>query len=1021
MASKKIAGITIEIDGKTSKLENALKGVNKTLGSTQTSLKDVNKLLKLDPKNTELLQQKQEYLSKAISDTEAKLKTEKEALAQMKANSTTDEVTEEQKALEREIEATEQDLKGLKDQYTDFGSVASQKLQVVGEKFKEVGKKMTDTGKTLTKKVTTPIVGIGTAAVKVAADFDEQMTKVGAIAGSTGEEMDTLRSKAREMGAKTKFSATEAGEAMEYMGMAGWKSGDMIDGLEGIMNLAAASGEDLGTASDIVTDALTAFGLSAKDSGHFADILATASTNANTNVSMMGETFKYAAPVAGALGYSAEDTAVAIGLMANAGIKASQAGTSLRGILTNMAKPTKDSAAAMERLGISLTNDQGEMYSFREIMDQMRASFGEINMPVEEFNAQVAELDQMLADGTITQSKYDKALEELTLQAYGAEGAEKARTAAMLAGKNGMSGLLAIVNASEEDYRKLTEAVDGCSETFVKTTDGSVMPMAQALQEGKKWTDEFNGSTEAMASTMQDNLNGQLTILKSQLEEAAISIGEALMPSVRDIVSKFQEWVDKFNSLSPATKDLIIKIGLVAAAVGPLLIAVGSISTGIGSVINLISGGSGLIKTIAGGGGLVTSLGGLATAAAPFLAGGAIVAGVIAGCVVIYKNWDTLKAGAKAMVDGVKKGWDTLKTNTVKTFNAIKTNTVKAFNTAKQNVTKAASNITSTVSKKFTQAKNKATAAFSSMQSSVRAKFAGLQSNVTAGAGKILSTITTKFNAAKSKGSAAFNSMTQTVKSKYNAMKNTVVSQTTALSTKFTTTFNTMKSKATTAFSTMASTIQTKFNAAKQKINAASASIGTTLSTKVNAAKNTAAKAFGSLSTTVSNKMTAMRNSVTKSAEAIASKIKNKLGGGFDSVASSFQNLKNKLSNFHFNFPKFKMPHFTLEYGEKEFFGQKFRWPKGFKVSWYKKAYDNPVMFTRPTVLQTPYGAKGFGDGRGGEIVLSEQKLREIAGGGATYNINVYGAPGQNVNELADAVQRRLVALQNQRKAAGLA
>ena len=207
-------------------------------------------------------------------------------------------------------------------------------LQAAGDKLKEVGGKITDVGKDMSMKVTAPIVGVATAAVKVAADFEAQMSKVKAISGATGQEFDDLQAKAREMGAKTKFSATEAGEAFEYMAMAGWKSEDMMEGIEGIMNLAAASGEELGTTSDIVTDALTAFGLSAKDSAHFADILAAASTNANTNVSMLGESFKYVAPVAGSLGFSAEDVSVALGLMANSGIKASQAGTSLKNLLT---------------------------------------------------------------------------------------------------------------------------------------------------------------------------------------------------------------------------------------------------------------------------------------------------------------------------------------------------------------------------------------------------------------------------------------------------------------------------------------------------------------------------------------------------------------------------------------------------------------------------------------------------------------------------------------------------------------
>ena len=234
------------------------------------------------------------------------------------------------------------------------------------------------------------------------------MSKVSAISGATGAELDALSDKAKEMGAKTKFSATEAASAFEYMAMAGWKTEDMLNGIEGVMNLAAASGEDLASTSDIVTDALTAFGLTAQDSTHFADILAQASSNANTNVGMMGETFKYVAPVAGALGYSAEDTATAIGLMANAGIKGSQAGTALRSIMSRLAKPTDEVQSAMDALGISLTDEQGKMKGLNEIMDDLRAGFS------------------------------------------GLSEAEAAQTAAVLGGQEAMSGLLAIVNASDE-------------------------------------------------------------------------------------------------------------------------------------------------------------------------------------------------------------------------------------------------------------------------------------------------------------------------------------------------------------------------------------------------------------------------------------------------------------------------------------------------------------------------------------------------------------------------------------------
>ena len=248
--------------------------------------------------------------------------------------------------------------------------------------------------------------------MKVAADFDSAMSQVAAVSGATGKDLDALREKAREMGARTKFSASEAAEAMNYMAMAGWQTGNMLDGIEGIMNLAAASGEDLATTSDIVTDALTALGLSAADSGHFADILAAASSNANTNVSMMGETFKYCAPVAGALGFTAEDTAEAIGLMANAGIKSSQAGTAMRTMLTNLT-----------------TNTHGSMRSLGEILADCRVAFSQMSE------------------------------------------SEKAANAEALVGKNAMSGFLAVMNAAPADIEKLNSAINNCDSTAEKMAE----------------------------------------------------------------------------------------------------------------------------------------------------------------------------------------------------------------------------------------------------------------------------------------------------------------------------------------------------------------------------------------------------------------------------------------------------------------------------------------------------------------------------------------------------------------------
>ena len=335
MAGNRIKGITVEIGGDTTKLQTALKGVNTEIRNTQSQLKDVEKLLKLDPGNTELIAQKHRLLAQAVSETREKLETLKTAQQQADEALRNGTISQPQyDGLQREIVETEQELRRL-EQQAEQSATALQKIGATEEKLQAVGDKVSGVGQKLLP-VTGVVTGLGTAAVKTAADFDSAMSRVAAVSGATGSDFDSLRDKVREMGAKTKFSATEAADAMNYMAMAGWKTEDMLSGIEGVMYLAAASGEDLATTSDIVTDALTAFGLTAADSGHFADVLAAASSNANTNVSMMGETFKYCAPVAGALGFSVEDTAEAIGLMGNAGIEAFQAGTSMRFIMTNL-------------------------------------------------------------------------------------------------------------------------------------------------------------------------------------------------------------------------------------------------------------------------------------------------------------------------------------------------------------------------------------------------------------------------------------------------------------------------------------------------------------------------------------------------------------------------------------------------------------------------------------------------------------------------------------------------------------
>lgn len=392
-------------------------------------------------------------------------------------------------------------------------------------------------------------------AISAGANFENAMSSVAAISGATGSDFDRLSEKAKQLGKSTQYTASETASAMEYMAMAGWKAEDMLNGIEGVMDLAAASGEDLAGVSDIVTDAMTAFGLSAdgttkiikdgftkevSNASHFADVLAAASANSNTNVAMLGESFKYAAPVAGSLGYSVEDTAIALGLMASSGLKSSMAGSSLRTILTNLAKPTDDISDAMDYLGISLQNGDGSMKSLMDIVTDLRGAFGQCKMPMDQFQESLAKLDEKYANGELTEKKYNEALADLTEKAYGAEGALKAKYAATLAGKEGMSGLLSIVSAAPEDFDKLTNAI--------YNSDGAAKEMAEIKMDNLQHdVVKLQSAMEGLGITAFNQVGGKMRGLVGIATETVGKIDEKLASGkgIEKAVDKIESMVEK--------------------------------------------------------------------------------------------------------------------------------------------------------------------------------------------------------------------------------------------------------------------------------------------------------------------------------------------------------------------------------------------------------------------------------------------------------------------------------------------
>ena len=756
--ANRIAGITVEIGGDTTKLNKALETVNGTIKGTQNQLKDVEKLLKLDPTNTELLAQKQSLLTQAVEGTSEKLDVLKTAAQQAQSQLDQGKITQEQfNALQREIAETssamqqyngklsesnsassklkttisqqESELSSLKKQYTDVvmeqgkdsdaakdlqskydqlnseltdnknkmsaaesaasalgkanqsartpletlkNTVATQETAIakMSEQYQNAciqygknstqaqnlagkikllssehqdsknqlsameneTKKLTSAEQGLTDKLSSQkqdlsklkqeyvdatakygkhsseaksleqqiktlsgeisseektvqkaseaadefdksmknaggsaktagekaaaseggfsklagTLGKGVATVAKAAvgafeaytgaaaalgatvaatslttfsQFESQMSTVKALMSGSCETVEELNAataqlseKAKELGSTTSFTSTEVGEAMEFMAMAGWNTNDIMTSVSGVINLAAASGEDLATVSDIVTDSMTALGIAAdgefapgvSNASHYADVLAATATSANTNVSLLGESFKYCAPIAGTLGASAEDLSIALGLMANSGIKGSQAGNSLKNALVNMSKPTDAQAAAMENLGIEITNADGSYKSLQDIMDTLRSTMGAVNVDLVDSEGNMRDYDAIMAD--------------LSATTEGLTQAEQLQNAATIFGKQNLAGMLAIINATDEDYQSLTESIYG-----------------------------FSGAAEEMAQIKLDNLKGDLTLLSSAAEVAALSIGEKLAPSARTAVQGLTDIVSAFN------------------------------------------------------------------------------------------------------------------------------------------------------------------------------------------------------------------------------------------------------------------------------------------------------------------------------------------------------------------------------------------------------------------------------------------------------------------------------------------
>ncbi|SDX65313.1 phage tail tape measure protein [Salimicrobium album] len=528
------------IDRSLTEIKRSFKGLNSTVKTNANNLKYGEKSVSNYEKAVASLNEdvtKQRKNVSDLADKHAKA-VEEQGRNSKAANDLAGEYNKQADNLnrmERQLENTTEDLKKMKEQqriaasgWTKLGD----KMESAGSKLTNVGDKMKNTGKSMAMFVTAPLIGLGAAAVKTGIDFDDSMAKVQAVSGATSGDMEQLRNKAKEMGKTTKFSASESADALNYMALAGFDTKQMMGALPGVMNLAAASGEDLSSVSDIVTDSLSAFGLKAKDSAKMADVLAATSANANTDVAGLGNAFKYVAPVAGSLGFTMQDTSKAIGLMANNGIKGEKAGTALRTMMTNLAKPTSAMKDKMQQLGISLTNSEGEMKTFDQIMQELRGSFSGLSKE------------------------------------------QQASAAATIFGKEAMSGALSVINTSQEDYDKLSGSIS--------KSEGAAQKMSETME------GQLGGTLRRIKSGLEGFAISIYEIMRPALEKGA--------EKVQQFVNWLNDLSPKFKIVALAVAGFGAAIGPLLVAGGLLVGLLGNMMTALAPVARSIAKAGGMLK-----------------------------------------------------------------------------------------------------------------------------------------------------------------------------------------------------------------------------------------------------------------------------------------------------------------------------------------------------------------------------------------------------------------------------------------
>lgn len=992
--ANRIKGITVEIGGDTTKLQTALKGVNGQIKNTQSALKDVERLLKLDPTNTNLLAQKQKLLTQAIGETKEKLATLKTAAEQAYEQLQKGEITQAQyDALQREIAETEAELKKLESQASKTNQTLT-KIGEVGSKVESFGNGVTNVGKKVSV-ASAAVTAMGGAAVKTAADFESSMSQVQATMGITKDSMskvngqsvntmDTLSDLAKTMGAKTAYSASECAEALNYLALAGYDTQQMCDTLPTVLNLAAAGNIELASASDMVTDAMSALGMETKDADMMVDQMAKTASSTNTSVAQLGEGILTIGATAKTVKGGTAELNTALGILANNGVKGAEGGTHLRNVILSLQNPTDKAAETMDALGVSVFDSEGNMRSLNDILGDLNTS-----------------MDGMTSE-------------------------EKANIVSKIFNKTDLSSVNALLANTGDTWDELQTSIENSG-----------------------------GAAQQMADTQLDNLSGQLTILKSAVEGFAISIGEALMPMIKSIVAKIQSFVDWLNNLNEGTRQVIVKIGLFVAALGPVLVILGTVISKVGVAMQTFSSLglkiSGLVTKAGGLSGVMGKVGTAILGVNPIvLAVVAAIALLVGAFVHLWKTnedfrnsiiaiWNRIKAifdnFAKGITDRlnalgfdfenfgevVKAIWNAFCSVLAPVFEGVFTQIANILEVVLGVITGIFDVFIGIFTGNWSQVwegikgifgsvwdfiKNTFTNCINVIQSvanvilgwfgtswnevwiGIRDFFVNLWTGITTfftslweGIKNTVQTaimfIAAIFEAAfeiitlpfrfiwencKEIVIAVWNAIKDKVTTVINAVATVLNTVLTAIKTVFSTVWNAIKTVVTTVVNAIKTTVTTVFNAIKTTATTVWNAIKTAVTTPINAIKSTVTTVFNAVKSTISSVFNSIKSTATSVWNGIKSAITTPIEAAKNKVKSVVDAIKGFFSGMKLSLPKIKLPHFKVT-------GKLSIAPPSvphLSIDWYK---DGGIM-TRPTAFGMNGSSMMVGGEAGAEAIL---------------------------------------------------